>query len=527
MGKRLICLLLCLCLLLPAVGCGYQKDGELVCPLPGAVSSLDPQTASGTAARLVIGSLFEGLCRLDENGVAVPGVAERWECDSTQTEYTFHLRKNASWSDGTPVTADDFRFAIERCLNPDTASPNADDLFLIQGARDIYNGEADLSSLGVAAEDDRTLVIRLERASSDFPAMTAALHYMPCNRAYFQESQGHYGLSSQYLLTNGPFALASIYAWQTDPGEREITLVRSENYRGEERVLPATLTYQMDYDDAIDQEPVSALTQGLADVLVLSQEQARLAEEEGCQVLALEDAVTGLLLNPQAAGLESPALREIFLKTLDRQSLLDRRGLEDPEEAQGVMPECVVCGGQPYYADGAWMIPQQDDAVVNGLSSLLDSLELEEMPSITVLCPDDQASIDVANGLLISWNEKLGNAFNIQPMPLSQLQSQVASGDYEAALYPLRAGGVTPYSVLQAFQSTASPALLEDPAYDQAFHTLAFDLSSYRSLEQQLLEEYVFYPLYRDRTYYGLSKNVRGITVSPDQQIDFTQALQK
>ena len=345
MGKRLICLLLCLCLLLPAVGCGYQKDGELVCPLPGAVSSLDPQTASGTAARLVIGSLFEGLCRLDENGEAVPGVAERWECDSTQTEYTFHLRKNASWSDGTPVTADDFRFAIERCLNPDTASPNADDLFLIQGARAIYNGEADLSSLGVAAEDDRTLVIRLERASSDFPAMTAALHYMPCNRAYFQESQGHYGLSSQYLLTNGPFALASIYAWQTDPGEREITLVRSETYRGEERVLPATLTYQMDYDDAIDQEPVSALTQGLADVLVLSQEQARLAEEEGCQVLALEDAVTGLLLNPQAPGLESPALREIFLKTLDRQSLLDRRGLEDPEEAQGVMPECVVCGG--------------------------------------------------------------------------------------------------------------------------------------------------------------------------------------
>ena len=503
MGKRLICLLLCLCLLLPAVGCGYQKDGELVCPLPGAVSSLDPQTASGTAARLVIGSLFEGLCRLDENGEAVPGVAERWECDSTQTEYTFHLRKNARWSDGTPVTADDFRFAIERCLNPDTASPNADDLFLIQGARAIYNGEADLSSLGVAAEDDRTLVIRLERASSDFPAMTAALHYMPCNRAYFQESQGHYGLSSQYLLTNGPFALASIYAWQTDPGEREITLVRSETYRGEERVLPATLTYQMDYDNAVDQDPVSALTQGLADVLVLSQEQARQAEEGGCQVLALEDAVTGLLLNPQAAGLESPALREIFLKTLDRQSLLDRRGLEDPEEAQGVMPECVVCGGQPYYADGAWMIPQQDDSVVSGLASLLDSLELEEMPSITVLCPDDQASIDVANGLLISWNEKLGNAFNIQP------------------------GGVTPYSVLQAFQSTASPALLEDPAYDQAFHTLAFDLSSYRSLEQQLLEEYVFYPLYRDRTYYGLSKNVRGITVSPDQQIDFTQALQK
>ena len=135
MGKRLICLLLCLCLLLPAVGCGYQKDGELVCPLPGAVSSLDPQTASGTAARLVIGSLFEGLCRLDENGEAVPGVAERWECDSTQTEYTFHLRKNARWSDGTPVTADDFRFAIERCLNPDTASPNADDLFLIQGGQ--------------------------------------------------------------------------------------------------------------------------------------------------------------------------------------------------------------------------------------------------------------------------------------------------------------------------------------------------------------------------------------------------------
>lgn len=68
---------------------------------------------------------------------------------------------------------------------------------------------------------------KLSRTSSSRGA-----HYMPCSQAYFESCQGHYGLSSQYLLTNGPFTFGSAYAWQTDSGKRSITVSRSDTYRG-------------------------------------------------------------------------------------------------------------------------------------------------------------------------------------------------------------------------------------------------------------------------------------------------------
>ena len=120
------------------------------------VTSLDPQTASNSAAELVISSLFEGLCRIDEDGETIPGAARSWEANSDSTEFTFHLRRNAQWSDGTPLTAQDFVYGITRALSPATGSTPGD-LLLIRGAKSFAAGEGDASTLGVVAEDEHTL----------------------------------------------------------------------------------------------------------------------------------------------------------------------------------------------------------------------------------------------------------------------------------------------------------------------------------------------------------------------------------
>ena len=288
---------------------------------------------------------------------------------------------------------------------------------------------------------------------------------------------------------------------------------------------PSSVTYLIDYDSAWTQDPVATLTAGEADVLQVTEQEARAAEEAGCGILTLEDAVTGLLLNPQSEKLESVYLREVLFQTLDRQDLLARR--EDASQAQGIMAACVTYGGEPYYQEGAAAYPQQDDSVTQGLSGLLDGLDLEEMPSVTVICPDDEESVNTANGFLVAWNSQLGTAFNIDPLPQDELQRRVAAGEYEAALYTLRAGGTTPYAVLKSFESHASPALLNSAAYDEALHGLTFDLASYQSLEQRLLEEYVFYPLFQDVTYYAMNPKVRGIRICPDGSVDLTAARKR
>ena len=529
--KRFFFFFLSFFLLFVLSGCdgGFQADASFTYILSRNISTLDPQTASGPASGTVIDSIFEGICRIDSNGKATPGAAKRWEAKDDSRTFTFHLRNNLCWSNGTPLTAQDFVFGITRALSPATGAQGVDDLFILKNARAVYAGELEPEALGVSAEDDRTLVIELEQSYPDFPAFTAGPHYMPCNREYFEACSGHYGLSAEYLITNGPFTFSSIYSWNMEYGQRKVSLVRSNTYQGEHRVFAAELTYLIDYNSDIDSNPVSALQEGSVDILPLSETMAKAAEDSGCRVIALNDAVTGLLLNSQSEVFQDAQVRQLFLQTLDRKDLLERHvsAVEGGGEAFGIMPDCIHWNGSSYYQEGESMYLPQDDSVLSGLPELLKRLDLERLPSITVICPNDEDSINVANGFLVAWNQKLQNSFNILPLSDSEFQSRIASGDYEAALYTLRAGGTAPFDVLKSFESSASPSLMNDTIYDSALHSLSFDLNSYQGLESMLRDAYIFYPLFRDNTYYAMNPNVRGIAVAPDLSINFTQARKR
>ncbi len=161
--------------------------------------------------------------------------------------------------------------------------------------------------------------------------------------------------------------------------------------------------------------------------------------------------MTGLLLNPQADSLKETSVREVFLKTLDRGICSPAIPIRcrAPGKPAVSCRICVRWDGEPYYAEWGNSFFKQDDSI--DLNALLRSLELEKLPSITVICPNDEDSVNVANGMLVAWNSKLDNAFNIQPLSESEFQSRISSGDYEAALYTLRAGGTTPLRCAEGF----------------------------------------------------------------------------
>ena len=173
--------------------------------------TLDPQLNEETAGFHVIRQLFEGLLAQDENGDLIPGVAESWEASEENTVWTFTLREDAQWSNGDPVTAQDFVYAWQRAADPETASPYGwyVELTNIVGAAEVLAGEAEPSTMGVEAVDDRTLRVTLTQPTPYFPAMTTYATLFPAHQPTIEE-HGADWTSPENMVGNGAYMLDEI-----------------------------------------------------------------------------------------------------------------------------------------------------------------------------------------------------------------------------------------------------------------------------------------------------------------------------
>ena len=226
MFKRFISVLLIILIAVFSVGCDDTEDAYIYFELPEKPYTLDPQIASEDSELIIIKNIFEGLLRINDKGEIVCGVAESYKKDDLT--YTFNLRKDAAWSDGEKITANDFVFALRRAVSPEVNSPFATRLFAIKGAEAIYNGKADASILGVNAVSDYELVITLSKEDVNFEKTLTSSVAMPCNESFFNSTAGKYGLFDEFLLSNGSYRLAR---WRKDPFG--IRLYRNKKYIGD------------------------------------------------------------------------------------------------------------------------------------------------------------------------------------------------------------------------------------------------------------------------------------------------------
>ena len=143
--------------------------------------TLDPGKATGVPEATYLGEMFEGLTSLDKDGQPVPAAAEKWDVSEDGLTYTFHLRDN-KWSNGDPVTAQDFEYAWKRTLSQDLASEYAYMLFPIQGAEDYNKNGGSADKVGVKAVDDKTLEVHLARPTAYFLELLAHQSYYPVNK---------------------------------------------------------------------------------------------------------------------------------------------------------------------------------------------------------------------------------------------------------------------------------------------------------------------------------------------------------
>jgi len=237
----------CLLVLFAMAACGRREtrveSGDRTQTLHlgnlGEPNDLDPAYPDTGETFNIIMALMEGLAQYDpRTSLPVPAVAERWEVAADNLTWTFHLRPDARWSNGDPVTAGDFVYAYRRMLSPGLAAEYASTLFALKNGEAYYSGrEADFSRVGVRASDDHTLVLLLEHPVPYLPKMVCHSSWYPIHRATIEkfgriDQRGTLWTRPGNYVGNGPFVLAE---WTPN---KVIRVTKSQTYwnRGQIRL---------------------------------------------------------------------------------------------------------------------------------------------------------------------------------------------------------------------------------------------------------------------------------------------------
>ena len=223
-------------------GCGGTGDkNKLNVMLSSNVNSLDAAQATDLASFEIISNCVDGLLQLDANSKAVPAIAESYDVSADGKTYTFHLR-DAKWSNGEPVTAQDFVFAWRRqCeLAEEYSYMLGSTVACIKNADQIIKG-GNPETLGVSAPDAKTLVVELDAPVNFFPELMSFPVFFPINEKFYKSlDEGTYGVTAASFLSNGAFQLAEYL-----PGAASISLKKNESYWDADKVSLKQIQYQV------------------------------------------------------------------------------------------------------------------------------------------------------------------------------------------------------------------------------------------------------------------------------------------
>ena len=194
-----------------------NKNKILLLTVGSEPRTLDPQAAQGVTEHHIIMAMIEGLVApsIDDQSKVVPGMADRWEHNDDYSVWTFHIGENRKWSNGDPVTAQDFVFSYKRMLTASFGAQYSENLFILKGAEDYYRGKiTDFEQVGVKALDDYTLRIELVGPTPYLLSLVQHDSWLPVNpKAILSfgkiDTRDSKWTSAENFVGNGPFKMKS------------------------------------------------------------------------------------------------------------------------------------------------------------------------------------------------------------------------------------------------------------------------------------------------------------------------------
>ena len=392
-----------------------------------------------------INAMIECLYRDDENDVPQPAGAETVDISDDKLVYTFHLREDATWSNGDPVVATDYEFAWQQALNPEVASDYAYMLYFIHNAEPYFNGEVEWSEVGVKVIDDYTLEVTLDNPLPYATDLFAFPTLAPINQKFYEEvGADKYATDAEYFCCNGMYELTE---WSHNS---QIVFQKREDYWNADAVGPDEIVYKIITDSQAGLN--SYLSREIDYTDLDSGEVVQQAEAAGFEV-GVKPARSSyyLIVNTEDEFMSNQNLRLALAYAVDKQALIDTVYQNDNQPMTSFTPPAIMGAagadgptfqealleerGEMYPGSGDLEKAQEYlQAALEELGCTVDELNL------SIDCADDSLRRNCATFLQEQWRQNLG----IENIAVNSMQTKQVAANRQSGDYCMSLGGWSP-----------------------------------------------------------------------------------
>ncbi|MFC7333679.1 peptide ABC transporter substrate-binding protein [Rhodocista pekingensis] len=364
-------------------------------------SSMDPQLGTTVTEGRIMYDLFEGLFTIGINGEPVPAVADSWEISPDGLVYTFRLRRDAKWSDGTPVTAEDFAFSWRRLLDPALASQYAYFLWPVKNAEAINKGEMPGEALGVEAVDPYTFRVTLERPTGYFLASLMHRITHPVQKANV-ERDGKSFMQPGKLVSNGAYQLVD-YKPQS-----YVKVVKNPHYHDADQVKIDTVYFH--HSDSQDTELRRFRAGELDAVMQIPYTQVDWVRQNMPEVETFYPVFSiwylgfNMTKEPWASNAK---LREALYLAIDREALVERITRAGEQASYSFVPAGTSGYRPPLPEAAALTQAQRDERARRLLKEAGYGPGGKPLPELEILHATSESSRRVMVAVAGMWKQKL------------------------------------------------------------------------------------------------------------------------
>ena len=420
--------------LLGAAGCnvfqqggGGQQGGDggggsVTVNLGDSIRDLDSTTTTDSVSTDILLNTMSGLYRLDPDQRPVPDLAKGVEISADQRKYTFTLRDGIKWSNGDPVTSQDFKYAWLRSIDPDTGSQYAYIITtFVKGADEFNTGKGSADDVAIETPDDKTLVATLVSPSPFWLGLTAFFTYLPQNQKFVEQQGEKYAQSANALLYNGPYLLKEFAP------TKGVTMVKNNDYwdAGSVDVPKVEGVIVKELETA-----VSLYEQGDLDDTTIEGEYVdewRGQPDFWSQTYFVDFY---LVFNYKEPIFQNENIRRAFQVGFDREALANQILNDGSEAATGYVPDGIAGPGDQTFREAQGpVMPDYDprkakEFFQKGIE------EVGNNPTIELLAYDDSTARDIAT-FLQSQFEKMGAKITVNVQPFDRKLELESNGEFQ------------------------------------------------------------------------------------------------